>query len=212
MIPKPLPLHQNPHESDRRAVILHAAFDVFVEKGYEAATTAEIVRRAKTSKRTLYALFPTKQDILTALIRYGSSRMQPPAALPPPENRAQFVAVLEQFGRVFLAEFLHPERTAMYRLAIAEAGRGGAAVARELDVSGRAPVVQAVTRFFEQAAARDIVRRADIAMLISVFFSVLVGLSPLQALLGAEPMPTDAIAARATLAVNVLQRMMQPVP
>lgn len=200
---------QESADSGRRAAIMAAAFEVFVEKGFEAATTAEIVRRAKTSKRTLYALFPTKQDILTALIRYGSDRMRPSAELPQPENRAQFLAVLEAFGRVFLAEFLHPERTAMYRLAIADVARGGGTVARELDVSGRAPVVQAVTRFFEQAAARDILRRDDIEMLIGVFFSVLVGISPLQALLGTEPpLPAEAIAARAALAVRVLQRMM----
>ncbi len=33
----------------RREAILRAAFDVFVEKGFEAATTLEIVRRARTS-------------------------------------------------------------------------------------------------------------------------------------------------------------------
>lgn len=210
-MPNKLTQNDNPDGGERRSAIMTAAFEVFVEKGYEAATTAEIVRRAKTSKRTLYALFPTKQDILTALIRYGSDRMQPRADLPQPENSAQFIAVLEQFGRIFLAEFLHPERTAMYRLAIADVARGGDAVARELDVSGRAPVVQAVTRFFEQAAARGILRDADIATLIQIFFSVLVGISPLQALLGTEPqLSADDIAARAALAVTVLRRMIEP--
>lgn len=209
-MPNTLNERQIPDDRDRRAAILGAAFEVFVEKGFEAATTAEIVRRAKTSKRTLYALFPTKQDILTALIRYGSDRMQPSAELPQPENRAQFIAVLELFGRIFLAEFLHPERTAMYRLAIADVARGGGTVARELDVSGRAPVVQAVTRFFEQAAARGILCRDDIEMLIGVFFSVLVGISPLQALLGTEPpLSAEAIAARAALAVRVLNQMIE---
>ena len=73
----------------------------------------------------------------------------------------QFIATLEVFGRVFLAEFLHPDRMAMYRLAIAEARAGRRAVARELDAGGRLPVVQSVTRYFEQAAARGLVRRED---------------------------------------------------
>jgi AcrR family transcriptional regulator len=202
---------EKPTDEQRRAAILQAAFDVFVENGYEAATTAEIARRARTSKRTLYQLFASKQGILTALVHYGSGKMQPSPELPEPHTRAQFIAGLEQFGRTFLTEFLHPERTAMYRLAIAEARRGGGTVARELDASGRLPVTQAVTRFFEQAAARGIVRRADIAMLISVFFSVLVGFSPLQALLGtAPPLGPEAINAKVALATRVLQRMMQP--
>ncbi|MFC0240827.1 TetR/AcrR family transcriptional regulator [Rhodopseudomonas telluris] len=198
-------------EDPRRAAILQAAFDVFVEKGFDAATTAEIVRRARTSKRTLYAFFASKQDILTALVRYGSQKMQPSPDLPEPQDRAQFLAVLELFGRGFLTEFLHPERTAMYRLAIAEAGRGGASVARELDVHGRQPVMRAVTRFFDQAAARGIIRHDDIATLISVFFSVLIGFAQLQTLLGTEPPLTgDAIAQRAALARRATERMMEP--
>ncbi len=195
--------------SSRREAIMAAAFEVFVERGFEAATTAEIVRRAKTSKRTLYEHFASKQDILTALIRFGSAKMQPSPDLPQPHDRDQFIAILERFGRAFLAEFLHPDRMAMYRLAIAEARRGGGAVARELDASGRLPVVQAATRFFDQAAAAGILRRDDVAMLIGVFFSVLIGITPLQAMLGTEPPITpEAIAGRAALATHVLRRMM----
>ncbi|WP_047308004.1 TetR/AcrR family transcriptional regulator [Rhodopseudomonas palustris] len=191
----------------RRAAILQAAFEVFVEKGFDAATTAEIVRRARISKRTLYEFFASKQEILTALVRYGAAKMQPSLQLPEPQDKAQFLAVLEQFGRIFLGELLHAERTAMYRLAIAEAGRGGGSVARELEASGRGPVTQAATRFFEHAAARGIIRRDDIATLISVFFSVLIGIAPLQALLGEPPLSAEAIAQRAKLATQVMARM-----
>lgn len=201
---------QEPADDARRAAILQAAFDVFVQKGFEAATTAEIVRRARTSKRTLYEFFASKQEILTALIRYGAAKMQPSPQLPEPQNRQQFLVVLEQFGRIFLSELLHPERTAMYRLAIAEAARGGGSVARELEASGRAPVTQAATRFFEQAAARGIIRREQVATLISVFFSVLIGIAPLQALLGESPISADAIAQRSALATQVLARMIEP--
>jgi AcrR family transcriptional regulator len=208
-MPKPLEQQEKPNDP-RRAAILQAAFEVFVEKGFEAATTAEIVRRARTSKRTLYELFASKQDMLTALIRYGSLKMQPSPDLPQPTNREQFVAVLEQFGRAFLTEFLHPDRMAMYRLAVAEGRRGGGAVARELDASGRLPVMQAITRFFEQAAARGILRGDDVAMLIAVFFSVLIGISPLQAMLGtAPPITPEAIDAKVAMATMVLRRMME---
>ncbi|PPQ44716.1 TetR/AcrR family transcriptional regulator [Rhodopseudomonas palustris] len=203
-------IQQEPADDARRAAILQAAFDVFVEKGFEAATTAEIVRRARTSKRTLYEFFASKQEILTALIRYGAAKMQPSPQLPEPQNRQQFLVVLEQFGRIFLSELLHPERTAMYRLAISEAARGGGSVARELEASGRAPVTQAATRFFEQAAARGIIRREQVATLISVFFSVLIGITPLQVLLGEPPISADAIAQRAALATQVMARMIEP--
>jgi AcrR family transcriptional regulator len=195
--------------TERREAVMQAAFEVFVEKGFEAATTLEIVRRAKTSKRTLYQLFDSKQAILTALIRSGSLRMETPQDLAPPNNRAEFLATLESFGRTFLAEFLHPDRMAMYRLAIAGRGRGQDAVARELTASGQVPVTQSLIRYFDQAATRGLFPRDQMATLIHVFFSVLIGFSPLQILLGNEPsMNAATIEARAALAVNTLRRLL----
>ena len=40
----------------------------FFEKGYGRANTSEIARRAKTSKQTLYSLFPTKADLFVGVI------------------------------------------------------------------------------------------------------------------------------------------------
>jgi len=194
--------------AERRAAIMQAAFEVFVEKGFAAATTLEIVRRAKTSKRALYELFASKQEILTALIRHGSQRMQAPPDLPPPSSRAEFIATLEQFGRAFLTEFLNPERLAMYRLAIAERGRDGGTVARELEAGGRLPVAASAARYFEQAAARGLLPGDDITLLLPVFFSVLIGLAPLQLLLGAEPVTADVIAERAARAAATLRRLL----
>lgn len=208
-MPKVLKKQMAGAADERRAAIMQAAFDVFVEKGFAAATTLEIVRRAKISKRTLYEIFDSKQAILTALVRYGSQRMQAPPDLPAPNSRAEFIATLEVFGGVFLTEFLHPDRMALYRLAIAERGRDGGAVARELEAGGRLPVAQSATRYFEQAASRDLVKPEEIGMLISVFFSVLIGLAPLQLLLGTEPaVSPETIRTRAALAAATLRRLL----
>lgn len=54
--------------SDHRERILDAAARAFLENGYEQASTAEIARRAKVSKRELYTHFHDKRDVLAAVI------------------------------------------------------------------------------------------------------------------------------------------------
>ncbi len=192
----------------RRDNILSAAFMVFTEKGFEASTTLEIVRRARTSKRALYETFASKEEILVALIAGGAQRMKVSPDLPPPGSRAEFLATLRGFGETFLNVYLHPHRMALYRLAITEVGRGGGTVARELEAGGRLPVVNSVSRYFGKAAEQGLLAREDVGRLTHVFFSVLIGSSPLQLLLGNEPPITaESVKAKSTAAVSVIERL-----
>lgn len=52
----------------RRARIKEAARTVFVERGYEAATTREIADRADVSQGTLFVYAPTKSELLLMII------------------------------------------------------------------------------------------------------------------------------------------------
>lgn len=191
----------------RRAAILDAAGAVFLTRGYAAATTLEIATRARTSKRALYDLFGPKEAILAALIRDTSARMQAPLDLPPPETRAAFFATLDAFGRAFLAEFVHPHRIAVYRLAIGEAVRS-AEIGAALEAGGRGPVVAAATRLFAAGIARGFVADVGIDLMIAVFFGVLVGPLQMSLLLGTVGTPdAAAIAARARTATQAIERL-----
>lgn len=55
-----------------RERVLDAAFETFMELGYEAASVAEIARRAGCSKQTIYSRFPAKADLFKAVIRRGT--------------------------------------------------------------------------------------------------------------------------------------------
>ncbi|HUP08824.1 MAG TPA: TetR/AcrR family transcriptional regulator [Caldimonas sp.] len=52
-----------PHE------LLEAALDLFVEKGYAATRSEEVALRAGVSKGTLYLYYPSKEELLKAVIR-----------------------------------------------------------------------------------------------------------------------------------------------
>ena len=52
---------------DRRAEILDAAVKVFVEKGFQDATVADITAAAGVAKGTFYLYFDSKEHLLGAL-------------------------------------------------------------------------------------------------------------------------------------------------
>jgi AcrR family transcriptional regulator len=55
--------------------ILRALAAVVSEKGYHETTVSDIVERAKTSTRTFYETFDTKEDAMVAALDSGSQRM-----------------------------------------------------------------------------------------------------------------------------------------
>lgn len=61
--------------------LLRALAAVVSEKGYQEARIAEVVERAKTSRRTFYAYFSGKEDAMVAALDSGSAQMLA-AALP----------------------------------------------------------------------------------------------------------------------------------
>ena len=185
-----------------------AAGQVFLEHGFEGATTLEIATRAKTSKRELYALYGTKRDLLSALIRTVSQRMQTPLDLPVPKTRSAFYDVLQEFAAKFLEELLHPSRVGLYRLAIAEAQKS-IAMARELEAHGRAPVLAAVRKLFQHGGERGYIKPSDISLLVRVFFGVLVGDLQTQLLLGLGTEPSaETIRERSAVSVSVVKRLL----
>jgi AcrR family transcriptional regulator len=107
-------------ETPARQRILDAAFTTFMESGFAAASMLEIATRARVSKRELYALVGSKQEMLVACIRERAKRLQMPD-LPEPHDRQALARTLETFGTQLLREVSDPTVIAVFRLAIAEA-------------------------------------------------------------------------------------------
>jgi TetR/AcrR family transcriptional repressor of mexJK operon len=61
-------------EATRRR-ILDTAKELFLERGFDGATTEEIARVARVSKATLYKLFPDKDALLMAIVERGHGRV-----------------------------------------------------------------------------------------------------------------------------------------
>lgn len=106
-----------------RGRILEAAFAAFTQGGFAETSTLEIATRARVSKRELYALFGSKQEMLIACISARARRFTMPADLPEPRNRETLAHTLSSFGAQLLRETSDPTVIAVFRLAISEAAR-----------------------------------------------------------------------------------------
>ncbi len=61
-------------KEERPQELLDAALALFVEKGFAATRSEEVAARAGVSKGTLYLYFPSKEDLLKAVIREHVSK------------------------------------------------------------------------------------------------------------------------------------------
>src|SRR4030088_2013927 len=85
-------------ETSARARILDAAFSAFMESGFAETSTLEIATRARVSKRELYALVGSKQEMLMACIGERAKRLQVPTDLPELYARESLARGLATFG------------------------------------------------------------------------------------------------------------------
>jgi AcrR family transcriptional regulator len=147
-----------------RGRILNAAFSAFVESGYAETSTLEIAKRAKVSKRELYAVVGNKQEMLVACIRERAERLRAPADLPPLRDRASLEGALVAFGAQLLRETTSPTVIAVFRLAIAEAVRTPE-VATALETLGRQSGRAAVAAIMSDARSSGLLdgRPAEMA-------------------------------------------------
>ena len=76
-MPRPKSSGLAPEEQERLRVsqLLEVASKVFLEAGYEAASTTEIAKRARSSKHSFYSRFPSKEKLFLAVIDYRTSKI-----------------------------------------------------------------------------------------------------------------------------------------
>jgi AcrR family transcriptional regulator len=189
-------LQEDRDDAAVRQRIVDAAFAVFMERGYAAASTLEIATRARVSKRELYGLVGNKQEMLVASIRERAKRLKVPDDLPRPADRETLEKLLIAFGAQILREITDPAVTAVFRLAISETLRAPE-VGRILDSVGRETIRVALREIMTGAAAANLVggRPAELA---EEFGTLLWGNVMVSLLLGVAERPNAReVAARA---------------
>jgi AcrR family transcriptional regulator len=203
---------KKPRESDDAAVrerILDAAFNAFMKHGYAAASTLEIATRARVSKRELYALAGSKQQMLVMCISARARRLQVPPNLPTPQDRDSLAQILASFGTRLVREITDPTVVAAFRLAIAEAVHAPE-VAQTLDSVGR-ETSRAALRHIMTRAKESGLLTGNPAELAEQFGGLLWGNLLLSLLLGVAKRPSsEDLAARARDATAAFLQLHPP--
>jgi AcrR family transcriptional regulator len=116
-----------------REHILWSAKDVFLELGFERASMDVVAARAKTSKRSLYAHFESKEKLFLAVIELVRtlflSKLKTPA-----EYSDKPAEALAMFCGRYLEMLLYKAQIQMCRVSMAETARFSEGAAMHFDV------------------------------------------------------------------------------
>jgi AcrR family transcriptional regulator len=132
--------------------ILDAAGRVFLEHGFQGASVDEIAEAASAGKPTIYARFPNKQALFSAvverLVRQNTSHYALSCTGNSIEER------LDGLAAIILTRVLAPEIIGLIRVAVAEARRFPD-LATSVSCMGQQRQIEAVANVFGELAATD---------------------------------------------------------
>jgi AcrR family transcriptional regulator len=99
-----------------------AAVDAFTTHGFEGTTMEAVAAAAGISKRTLYAKYPDKRALFTAVVPWALAQLPlRDEVLDLPDD--DLAASLRTIGEAVLASVTHPQAVKLRRLAMLEAHR-----------------------------------------------------------------------------------------
>lgn len=107
---------------ERRAAIIEAAKAVFLERGYDAASMAEVSVKAGGSKQTLYNYFASKADLFVAMM-LEKGAAQAPGMFDEVRRNPDLRLGLLTFGHDLMIFLMQDDVLAMRRMIMAEGSK-----------------------------------------------------------------------------------------
>ncbi|MBA4710360.1 TetR/AcrR family transcriptional regulator [Aquitalea aquatica] len=143
---------------ERRQHMVATAAEVFLQRGYEATSMAEICSRVGGSKATLYGYFKSKEELFLSVMKMlAEERMsQAYARLVPGGDIA---TALRAFAENYLQVILGPDLMAMRGIIVGELVRAGAA--QQFYDAGPRQGWNKVAAYLEAEMAAGRLRQAD---------------------------------------------------
>jgi TetR/AcrR family transcriptional regulator, mexJK operon transcriptional repressor len=109
-------------EENRVSELLDIATEVFIQHGFEGASTNDIARKANCSKTTLYSRFPTKEKLFLAVLERRMEYVFRTYAIAFPMD-APLETTLKEYGARLLQLVMAEDQLALMRVVSMESPR-----------------------------------------------------------------------------------------
>jgi TetR/AcrR family transcriptional repressor of mexJK operon len=188
------------HEAEqRRQALVGAAERVFLKKGYHAATMDDIAAAASMSKRTLYQLISSKEQLFSLLLE----RHRPRITVTIDESGAAPDAMLFEILLPWARYILAPPSVSLLRLIIADHQRGKT-LARLLDRSSAKLCRSLLEEYLGALVAKGTLVLADPEEASQMLFGMAIGNIHFGMLIGLRGAPSrDEVEARLRRAIDI---------
>jgi AcrR family transcriptional regulator len=147
---------------ERRQAIMHVATEVFQENGYEATTMSQILERLGGSKATLYAYFPSKEELFMEVM-IASVGKQGLLSLETAKAAEDIGEALKNIGLLYVRIRAQPAAVSMHRLAIAEAARSD--LGQKFYARGPGRFINDLVEVLQGYIDKAILRREDVTIM-----------------------------------------------
>lgn len=172
-------------DAERMAILLRAAEDIFLAKGYHSATMDDVAQAAGMSKKTVYQLIRSKSELFMALLDHYQTLL----IFPTPESDWSEEKILVEYLLALAHFLLSPQQTTIIRLIMAEYTHSP-----ELGrIFHQSRVKKAKSRLevcLSDIAARKNVQLRDVGEMSAMLFGMTLGEFHLSVLIGFRSPPS----------------------
>ncbi|MBB4196390.1 TetR family transcriptional regulator [Rhodoblastus sphagnicola] len=161
-------------ENCKYRLILETARELFLQRGFDAASMDTIAREAGVSKATLYVHFASKDDLLIKMVDDACGKLGPQALWRPHDGPIDLEPALRQIARSYTAFFLDNRGLGLHRLIMMNGGRFPR-IAETFMRAGPGRCEDEMAVFLETAVARGLLRIPDIRLAAVQFLSLVQG-------------------------------------
>lgn len=171
--------------------VIDAARRLFLTENYDSVTMDMISHSANVSKATLYAHFPSKEQLFEKLILSECAAF---------ERKFDFsnsldVAFAERLfclGKALMAAVADEETQRLYRLLVGEVRRFPA-LAQAFEQAGPASLRERLKLFLTEMVRAELLKIDDLDLAAEQFFALTMGRVSFDGALGLPPLPPEAV-------------------